>query len=96
MELSSGKVELPGFPDIVVRVQHVLADENAGTSAWSRVIGAEPVLATQLLQIANSAALNLVGKTVTDLRTAVTRVGLNIVRTATVAFAVRQLRRRRC
>jgi len=50
------------------------------------------VLATQLLQISNSVALNPVGKPVTDLRTAVARVGLNIVRTTTIAFAVRQLR----
>jgi HD-like signal output (HDOD) protein len=75
----------------VLRVQHVLADEDAGIDRIVRVIGAEPVLAGQLLQIANSAALNISGKQVTDLRTAVTRVGLNLVRSATITFAVRQL-----
>lgn len=91
VELSGGRVELPGFPDIVARVHRVLADENASIARIERVIAAEPVLAAQVLQIANSAALNVSGKPVTELRTAITRVGLNIVRSATIALAVRQL-----
>ena len=91
-ELSSGKVELPGFPDIVARVQHVLADDNCSTDKVVKVLGTEPVLAGQLMSVANSAALNPSGKTIADLRTAVARVGLNTVRTATIAYAVRLLR----
>jgi HD-like signal output (HDOD) protein len=91
-ELSSGKVDLPGFPDIAARVLHVLADENVTPERVVKVIGAEPVLATQLLSIANSVALNPSGRPISDLRTAVARVGLNTVRTVTIAYAVRQLR----
>lgn len=91
-ELSSGKVELPGFPDIALRVQRVLADENVSPDRVVKVISTEPVLAAQVLLMANSVALNPSGKQVSDLRTAVARIGLNTVRTATIAFAVRQLR----
>ncbi len=91
-ELSSGKVELPGFPDIVARVQHVLSDENVSTDKVVKVLGTEPVLSGQLMSVANSAALNPSGKSITDLRNAVARVGLNTVRTATIAYAVRLLR----
>ncbi len=91
-ELSGGKVELPGFPHIVMRVQRVLSDPGADLDRIVRVIGGEPVLATQLVRIANSVALNPGGTPVTDLRTAVARVGLDTVRSATIAFAVRQLR----
>lgn len=91
-ELSSGRVELPGFPDIAARVQQVLADENVSSDRIVKVLGAEPVLAAQLMTIANSVALNPSGRAISDLRTAVARVGLNTVRTATIAFAVRQLR----
>lgn len=91
-ELSGGKVELPGFPHIVMRIQRVLSDEHTDTARIIRVIGAEPVLATQLVRMANSVALNPGGVPVTDLRAAVTRVGIDTVRTATIAFAVRQLR----
>lgn len=91
-ELSEGKVELPGFPHIVMRVQRVLADPASDLSRIVRVIGGEPVLATQLMRLANSAALNPGAAPVTDLRCAVARVGLDMVRSATIAFAVRQLR----
>jgi HD-like signal output (HDOD) protein len=91
-ELSGGKIELPGFPHIVMRVQKVLGDENADTNRIVRVLGSEPVLAAQIVRMANSAALNPGGVPITDLRTAVSRVGLDTVRSATIAFAVRQLR----
>ena len=89
-ELSGGKVELPGFPHIVMRVQKVLADDTADSTRIVRVIGSEPVLATQLVRMANSAALNPGGAKVTDLRAAVSRVGIDTVRSATIAFAIQQ------
>ena len=91
-ELSGGKVQLAGFPEVAARVQHVLADDDVSTDRVVKVISAEPVLAAQLLQISNSVALNPSGRHIADLKTAVARVGLNTVRTATIAFAVRQLR----
>jgi HD-like signal output (HDOD) protein len=91
-ELSGGKIELPGFPHIVMRVQRVLGDDNADAARVVKVLGSEPVLASQIIRIANSAALNPSGALVSDLRAAVARVGLDTVRTATIAFAVRQLR----
>ena len=91
-ELSGGKVELPGFPHIVMRVQKVLADETADAPRIVRVIGSEPVLATQLVRMSNSAALNPSGTAIMDLRTAVARCGLDTVRSATIAFAIQQLR----
>lgn len=90
-ELSGGKVELPGFPHIVMRVQRILSDDKADATKIVRVIGSEPVLATQLVRMANSAALNPTGTPVTDLRAAFTRVGADTVRSATIAFAMRQL-----
>ena len=92
-ELSSGKVDLPSFPDIALRVRQVLADDNVTPDKVVRVIGSEPALAARLLQIANSAALNFSGKVVTDLRTAVARMGFNMVRSAAIAFAMSQLKK---
>jgi HD-like signal output (HDOD) protein len=85
-------VELPGFPHIVMQVQRVLADDSSDASRVVRVIGSEPVLAAQLVRMANSAALNPGRTSVMDLKAAVARVGLDTVRSATIAFAVQQLR----
>jgi HD-like signal output (HDOD) protein len=92
-ELSTGKVELPSFPDIAMRVRQVLADESVTPEKVVRVVGSEPALAARLLQLANSAALNFSGKPVTDLRTAVNRMGFNMVRSAAIAFAMSQLKK---
>ena len=91
-ELSGKKVELPGFPHIVLRVQRVLSDVSADATRVVKVIGGEPTLAAQLVRMANSAALNPANAPVADLRAAVARVGLDTVRSATIACAVQQLR----
>jgi len=91
-ELSSGKVDLPSFPDIALRVRTVLADDNVTPEKVVRVVSSEPALAARLMQMANSAALNFSGRAVTDLRTAVARMGFNMVRSAAIAFAMSQLK----
>lgn len=93
VELSQGQVELPSVPDIVMKLQHTLSDENVTNDTVVRVVGAEPMLAGKLLNMANSAALNASGRKIADLRTAVARVGFNIVRSAALSFAVEQLRK---
>jgi HD-like signal output (HDOD) protein len=90
-ELSLGAIDIPGFPSIVMRVRQVLADESASAEKVARVVGADPVLAARLLKLANSAAVLGTARPATDLRTAVSRVGLNSVRSTTYAHAMRIL-----
>jgi HD-like signal output (HDOD) protein len=92
-ELSRGKVDLPSFPDIALRVRKVLADEEVSQEQVIRIVGSEPALAARLMQIANSAALNFTGKPINDLRTAINRMGHNMVRSAAIAFAMSQLKK---
>ena len=92
-ELSRGKVDLPSFPDIALRVRKVLADEQVSQEQVVRVVGSEPALAARLMQIANSAAINFTGKPITELRTAINRMGHNMVRSAAIAFAMSQLKK---
>src|ERR1700749_4521819 len=92
-ELSKGKVELPSFPDIALRVRKVLSDENVTQDNVVRVVGSEPALAARLMQIPNSDAINFTDKTITDLRTAINRMGHNMVRSAAIAFAMSQLKK---
>jgi HD-like signal output (HDOD) protein len=94
-ELSSSTIELPSFPDVALRVQKVLSEDDASAERVVRVLGAEPLLATRVLSMANSAALNPGGKPVTDLRAAVNRLGFDALRSAAVGFAMAQLRRAR-
>jgi HD-like signal output (HDOD) protein len=92
-ELAAGKVELPSFPSIAVRVRKVLGDENVRPEQVVRVVGSEPALAARMLQLANSAALNIGGRRIVDLKTAIARVGFNMVRSAAISFAMSQLKK---
>jgi HD-like signal output (HDOD) protein len=92
-EVSQGKIELPSFPDVAVRVRKVLADENVSNDQIARVVGSDAGLAARVFTLANSAALNRSGRSVADLKMAVNRIGHNNVRTAAVSFAIAQLRR---
>jgi HD-like signal output (HDOD) protein len=92
-ELSRGQVDLPSVPEVVVRLQRALSDENASNDTVVLVVSSEPMLAAKLMNMANSAALNPSERRIADLRTAIARVGFNIVRSAALAFAVEQLRK---
>jgi len=91
-ELSGGNVDLPSFPEIAVRVRRVLSDPKSSVQQVVRVVGSEPALAARLLRISNSASLNRSGRAVTDLRTAINRIGYNMVRSASISFSMAQIR----
>jgi len=92
-EVSKGRVELPSFPDVAVRVRKVLADEQVSNDQIARVVGSDAGLAARVFTLANSVALNRGGRTISELKSAVNRIGHNNVRTAAVSFAIAQLRR---
>jgi HD-like signal output (HDOD) protein len=92
-EMSKGQVDLPSVPEVVVRLQRALSDEGASNETVVLVVGSEPMLAAKLMNMANSAALNPSDRKIADLRTAVARVGFNIVRSAALSFAIEQLRK---
>jgi HD-like signal output (HDOD) protein len=93
VELTSERIDLPSFPDVAARVRRALTNEQVDVEQVVRIISAEPALAARLLQLANSAALNPGRTRITDLRNAVSRIGFNMARSATIAFAMSQLRR---
>jgi HD-like signal output (HDOD) protein len=91
-EVTAGRVELPAFPDVATRVRKSLSDEHVLPDQIARIVGSEAGLAARVLTLSNSAALNRSGKNITELKTAINRIGHNNVRTAAMAFAITQLR----
>jgi HD-like signal output (HDOD) protein len=92
MEVSKGTVDLPCFPKVVIQIRKALADPSTTAEQTVTIVGAEPRLAARLLQTANSTAFNLSGKPLTDLRSAITRLGHQMVQSAAMAFAVQQMK----
>ena len=93
-DLRDERLELPAFPEAVLRIQRVLQSPDTSTDDVVRILSSEPALAARLLRIANSAEFRRADQDVTDLRKAVSRMGFNMVRSVAVAFAMRQLRRK--
>jgi HD-like signal output (HDOD) protein len=91
-EVSEGSVDLPCFPDVVIRVSTTMADPNTTAEQVVTLVGAEPRLAARLLQTANSAAFNPAGKPLTDLRSAITRLGYQMVHGTAMSYAVQQMK----
>jgi HD-like signal output (HDOD) protein len=91
-ELSAGAVDLPCFPDVVVRIRNALADPDTTPEETVIMVGAEPRLAARLLQTASSVAFNPSGKPLTELRSAITRLGHQLVQSAAMSYAVQQIK----
>jgi HD-like signal output (HDOD) protein len=91
-EVSKGIVDLPCFPDVVVRIRQALADPSTTPEKTVAIVGNEPRLAARLLQMANSATFNPSRRPLTDLRSAITRLGYQLVQSAAVGYAVQQMK----
>ena len=91
-EVSEGSIDLPCFPNVVVRISTALADPNTTSDHVVTIVGAEPRLAARILQTANSAAFNAAGKPLTDLRSAITRLGHQMVHGTAMSYAMQQMK----
>jgi HD-like signal output (HDOD) protein len=91
-EISRGEVDLPCFPHVVVRISEALMNPDTTPEQVVTVVGAEPRLAARILQTANSAAFNPAGKPVTELRSAIARVGQHMLQGIAIAYAIQQMK----
>lgn len=91
-DLSRGPVELPCFPNVVLKIRDALNDPNTSVDETVKLVGTEPLLAGRLIRTANSIAFNPSGRKLTDLRTVITRLGQQAVQGAAMSFAVQQMK----
>jgi len=91
-ELKSGQLTLPPFPEIAIRVRNVMEDPNTNIDDIVRVLKIEPTLSARILQIANTAAMGGgADKPIIDLPSAISRIGLKVVRNTAITLAMQQI-----
>lgn len=78
---------LPPFPAVATRLLHVLSREDVNINEIAKIVGAEPVFATRVLQMANS-PLFAIRQQVTAIPHAINLLGLARVRAITVTRAL--------
>lgn len=96
MEIAVGDIRLPSFPDIAARVQKVLEDPKSAPAKVAVVVSSEAALAARILRLSNSAFLNPSGEQISDLKVALTRMGVQLVRCTAVSFAIQQMQPGHC
>lgn len=91
LELENGDITLPSLPAIVMKIRQLLADENSDFEQISRAVSMDPVLVSRLFVFANSAYYNRANIRIESLETALSRLGLEVVRNAAMTMAMQQL-----
>ena len=91
--LAAGTIELPAFPEVVIKLQEAYKNPNYTPQMVARLISAEPTLARRLLDMANSVAFNATGRVIIDLGLALTRLGAQKVYGVVLAHAIQDIRR---
>ncbi len=86
----AGEVVFPTCFNVAVRIRQVLDDPNTSMEKIAVVVGGDPLVSTKLLALANSAAY-AASQPVRDVRGAVQRLGLQSVRSISLAIAMKQL-----
>ncbi len=84
-----GRVEqLPSPPQLYLRLMHALEhDEQTSAADIAGLVAGDPAIAAKVLQLCNSAFFSS-GRTITDLRAAVTRLGIATLRDLVLASEV--------
>lgn len=92
-ELSGDEVVFSTHFDTIVRLRSILKNPEQNIQAIAAALSTEPLICAKLLRIANSAAINPSGQQIVDLKSAITRLGLNTVRSTALSVATAQLLR---
>jgi HD-like signal output (HDOD) protein len=90
--LAAGTVDLPAFPQVVIKVQEAFRDPDYTPQKIARVISTDRSLADRLLQMANSTAFNATGRVIIDLGVAINRLGAQKVYSVALGHAVAHMR----
>ncbi len=86
-----GELTFPTNVDATLKLQRALNDPELHADDAARLVQAEPLLAARTVAIANSVAYNRSGRHVTNVPSAVQRVGFRTLNALAAAVIVRQL-----
>lgn len=90
-DAARGDIVFPTHTEIALRVQRLLDDPGCSSEALVKLLAAEPLLSARVLALANSTAYNPGGRSITELRNAVARIGYAALRALTASTVVRQM-----
>ena len=84
-------LQCPTFVDASLGARMALSNPDLSVAQLAKVVSQEPLLSARVVAFANSAAMHRGGKPVSDVKSAVMRVGQAAVRNIAVAIALQQV-----
>ena len=90
-DATKGELAFPTSAQVAMKVVRALDNPDCHIEAAAKLVQAEPLLAARVVAMGNSAAFNRSGHEITDVRSAVMRLGFRSVRSLAMALVTRQL-----
>lgn len=87
----SEEVNFPTCLDAAIMVRNTLKDPDVSLDKVAKILSIEPLITSKLLRVANSVAYNPAGRAISDLKTAIARLGFEVVRSTSLAVAMDQM-----
>ncbi|MCF8150296.1 MAG: HDOD domain-containing protein [Burkholderiaceae bacterium] len=81
----------PSTTELALKVQRVLDDPDCSVDQLAKLVQADPLLAARVVAVANSVAYNRSGQAISNVRSAVLRIGSKSLRGLAAAVVVRQM-----
>ncbi|HRE17406.1 MAG TPA: HDOD domain-containing protein [Rhodocyclaceae bacterium] len=90
-EVADRKLAFPTSVGVALKIREALEDPDCHIEAAAKLVQAEPLLAARIVAIANSATYNRSGREVSDVRSAVSKLGFSVIRNLATALVTRQM-----
>jgi HD-like signal output (HDOD) protein len=90
-EILEGRLNFPTSLDVSMRIRKLAADPKASLDDIAQVVQAEPVLSAKTVRMANAVMMNPYGTPITNVKDAVSRIGLSTLRCLAFAVSFEQL-----
>jgi len=89
-DLKANRLKLPTLPQVAIKINDVIDNPDATAKKVSQIISTDAALSARMIQVANSPMMRG-NTTVENVQTAVTRMGMGVVRNIITSFLVNQL-----
>lgn len=90
-DAAKGELAFPTSARVALKVLKALDDPDCHIEAAAKLVQAEPLLAARVVAMSNAAAFNRSGREITDVRSAVMRLGFRSIRSLAMALVTRQM-----
>jgi HD-like signal output (HDOD) protein len=90
-DLSGEVVSFPTFLDITFQLRTALKNPTLTVAQLAALVGVDPLMSTKIIRMSNSVAMNPSGRAIADVKSAISRIGMEAVRSVSFAVAMEQL-----